>query len=185
MAEAWYPHASDYYVDVAEAGAYPVRQGDVFGAQADLTDWRGFLVLHPSCEIQTGKAKRVQVARLRAVSELADTFQQTAVTYGFTEDEGKVKVAFANTFWLPPATDSGELAEPMFADLRDVSTIPVATVLPETRVRALSHDARVHLIRRLVYFLFRWNLPLTQVRKLEASRISADAMFAGPRPSWG
>ena len=178
--DPWYPAAEDYYF--GDDADVPVRQGDVFGSDTAPQNWHGFLITHPSCEVQAQKAAHVQVARLRPVSDLADAFQQAAVTYGFSEKAGVVRIAFAHTFWLPPA--GGVLAEPMFADFRDVASLPTTSVDRPQRAAALSHDGRVSLIRRMIYHRFRWNLPLDRVRDLERARINADPAFAGPRPAW-
>ena len=52
------------------------------------------------------------------------------------------------------------------------------------RTGTLTHDARVTLIRRYLYFRFRWSLSFDQVRAMEAARIAADPAFGGPRPDW-
>ena len=185
MADPWYPPAASYFVPRGDDASFPVRQGDIFEAPeeaGDLAGWRGFMLIHPTCEV--AKAPRLQVARLRAVSELADDFQKTVVTYGYRDRHGEIEVAFAHTFWLPPAGDDGPLGEPGFVDFRDVDTVEPDRARSELRARAMSHDARVYLIRRQIYFRYRWHLTLDQVRQLEAQRIRGDTAFEGPRPSW-
>lgn len=185
MPDPWYPPADVYFVDPREADDYPVRQGDVFEApegDGALSGWKGFMLTHPTCEVR--KAPEVQIVRLRAVSELAEQFQQTLVTYGFRDRDGTIEVAYAHTFWLPPPMDSGVLSEPTFADFRDVLTVGRERVEPGLRARALSHEARLYLIRRKILFRYRWTLTIEQVRQLEADRIGRDPTFEGPRPEW-
>lgn len=186
MADAWYPRAEVYYVDTPLDSAYPVRQGDVFETPEDagsLAEWKGFMLVHPTCEIR--KAALLQVARLHAVSELPEPFQQTLLTYGYKDlGDGNVQVAYANTFWLPPASETGTLAEPMFVDFREVAMVGPERVEKALRARTMSHDARLYLIRRKILFRYRWNLPLEQIKALEAHRIGRDATFEGPRPDW-
>ena len=184
MADPWYPPASEYYVPEGEVALYPVRQGDVFPPPQDADDWAGSVVVSPSCEVQR-KGVDVQVARIRRISDLLDAFQRTAVTYGFdTRDPAIVKVAFAHTFWMPPAAETGPLSDALFADFRDVRVVPQAALDRERRVRAMTHDARVHFIRRKLYFRYRWLLSVDDVRALEAQRIAGDPDFIGPRPAW-
>ena len=185
MADPWYPRAEDYFVPEDEVALYPVRQGDIFETPLDVgVRWLGAMLVHPSCEIQSGKSRLVQVARIHAVSELVDEFQQASVTYGFAERDGDVKIAFAHTFWLPPAMKSGPFSEPMFVDFREVALAPSVAFDSADRVRAMSHEARVFLIRRKIYFRYRWNLSLADVRRTEALRIGSDLSFVGPRPGW-
>ncbi len=187
MPDPWYPLAEDYYVPESEATLYPTRQGDVFAAAPEtgpVADWIGFVVLSPSCEVQR-KNVPVQVARVHRISELRNDFQRTAVTYGFdTREPGVVRVAFAHTFWLPPAADEGPLSDALFVDFRQTATTDPGSVGRERRERTLTHDARVHFIRRKLFYRYRWMLSLEDVRSLESARISADRDFAGPRPTW-
>lgn len=185
MADPWYPPEAEYFVPEDEDDPYPVRQGDIFGAPSDTGDaWLGCMVIHPSCEIQTGKSTLVQVARIHAVSELADEFQKTSVTFGFTERDGVVQIAFANTFWLPPATESVPFSEPMYVDFREIALVTSDHFAQASRVRAMSHEARLYLIRRKIYFRYRWNLELAEIRRTEAQRIGGDPTFQGPKPTW-
>jgi hypothetical protein len=185
VADPWYPPGEIYFVDPREADDYPARQGDVFDAPEEegaLSEWKGFVLTHPTCELR--KAPEVQIARIRLVSELPDPFQQALVTFGFRDRGGTIEVAYAHTFWLPPATRDGALSEPMFAVFRDVLTVDRGRVDSDRRARALSHEARLYLIRRKILFRYRWALTLDQVRKLEADRIRRDPSFEGPRPDW-
>lgn len=185
MTDPWYPPAEEYFVPKEEDDEYPVRQGDIFGLSPDPQNpWLGCMVVHPSCEIQTGKSTLVQVARIHAVSELADDFQKVSLAFGFSERDGDVRIAFANTFWLPPAAGSGPFSEPMYVDFREISLAASKNLHQTKRVRALSHEARLYLIRRKIYFRYRWNLELADVRRTEAQRIGGDPTFRGPKPPW-
>lgn len=124
------------------------------------------------------------MADLQAEPQGAEEFDRTAVTYGFSEKDGNVRVAFANTFWLPPAEPAGEWSEPMFADFREVACVDRDHFDASKRVRAMTHEARLYLIRRKIYFRYRWNLSIDDVRRTEAERISGDPAFTGPRPDW-
>jgi hypothetical protein len=183
--DPWYPRADRYWVPRDEAGSYPVRQGDLFASPGDVPPgWLGFLVVSPSCEVQR-KNTPVQIARIHQVDELAGDFQRSAVTFGYDmRDLAVVRVAYAHTFWMPPADDDGALAEPMFADLREVAVVPPGSVARERRARAMTHDARVAFIRRAIFHRYRWLLSLADVQAREAIRISQDRDFEGPRPAW-
>ena len=98
-------------------------------------------------------------------------------------DDHRVRIAFAHTFFLAPVEDS-RLDFPMWADFRDLALAPRDQFSPEARTGTLTHDARVTLIRRYLYFRLRWSLSFAQVRDMEAARIAADPAFAGPRPAW-
>ena len=92
-------------------------------------------------------------------------------------------MAFAHTFFVAPVPGS-QLAEPMFANLREIAAAPREQFTPQRRVGALTHDARVSLIRRYLYFRFRLALSFEQVRDMEAARIRSDPAFGGPKPDW-
>lgn len=175
----------DYWVPADQAGAYPVRQGDLFGpvTVADGQAWDTALIVHPTCELAKKSVARVQVARVRGLDELGDDKQRLRVVAGIAEADGHVRVAFAHTFFVAPVPGS-RLAEPMWGDLRDIALADREQVAAARRVGALTHDARVTFIRRYLYFRFRLALGFEQVRALEAARISADPAFAGPKPQW-
>lgn len=185
--EAWYPLAEDYYA-TESLDEIPVRQGDLLapltGCQdSQGTPWLACQVVHPSCEVVTGKAKSVQVCRVRALSE-HDANAQLAIVAGETVSDGVATIAFANTFFLPPPQNSGPYAVPMFADFRQVAMVPVAEVSQTERIAALEHQTRVHFIRRSLYWRQRWLLASSVVQEYEALRISNDSAFLGPRPDW-
>ena len=110
--------------------------------------------------------------------------QQAAVVTGWEEKGGIIQVAFANTFFLPPIPESDTFAYPMFSNFRDVLVVNKDELLGATRIAAITHDCRVSLIRRMIYFRYRFNLAFGEVRDLEAARIGADPTFEGPRPAW-
>jgi hypothetical protein len=180
-----YLHHAAYWAAAAEAGEYPVRQGDLFaavqaagGAQLDAA-----LIVHPTCELGKASVANVQVARVQPLDVLPDAYQRQRVVAGISEKDGGVGIAFAHTFFVAPVEGSA-LDIPMWADFREVVLAPREQFTQDARIGALSHDARVTLIRRYLYFRLRWSLSFEQVREMEAARIAADPAFAGPRPDW-
>jgi hypothetical protein len=180
----WYVHRSAYWIPPGESAGYPVRQGDLFGP-LDIGNhrWTAAMIVHPTCELGKASVAAIQVARVRTMSALPDERQRVAVQAGFSEREGQVRVAFAHTFFVAPVAGS-QLAEPMWANLREIASVERARFTPDARLGALSHDARVTFIRRYLYFRFRHALSFEQVRDLEAARIRADPAFVGPKPAW-
>ena len=188
MIDAWYPLQENYYAE-SELARIPVRQGDLIEPGSICLDsrgrsWHGCIVVHPSCEVVTGKADRVQVCRVRRLQDHRGKYQQMIVRGETTGDDGQPRIAMSHTFFLPPARQSGSFSVPMFADLREVAMLPKAEVTSDHRVAALTHDARVHFIRRSLYWRQRWFVSLNDVRDLEAVRIGSDPNFEGPRPDW-
>lgn len=180
-----YLRHDDYWVPADQAGAYPVRHGDLFGPMtvADGQAWDAALIVHPTCELAKKSVAHVQVARVRGLDELSDDNQRLQVVAGIAEADGDVRVAFAHTFFVAPVPGSA-LAQPMWADLRDIALADREHVAAARRVGALTHDARVTFIRRYLYFRFRLAVSFEQVRALEAARISTDPAFVGPKPPW-
>lgn len=180
-----YLHHADYWVAAAEAGKYPVRQGDLFAdVQAvDGTHVDAALIVHPTCELGKASVTNVQIARVRRLDGLADRDQRQRVVAGISEKDGGVRIAFAHTFFVAPVPGTA-LEIPMWADFRDLLLAPREQFTQDARLAALSHDARVTFIRRYLYFRLRWSLSFEQVREMEAARIAADSAFAGPRPDW-
>lgn len=179
VTDAWYPRAGDYWVDAADAGEYPPRQGDLFAAvDTPYGRWDACQLIHPSCELAKSGVAEVQVIRVRKLDEITDPRQQAAVVAGFQERAGVLHVACAHTYFLAPA-DSG----PLFSNFREVALVPKQALL-ERRLRAMTHDARVTFIRRAVYFRYRVLIALDDIRRWEATRIANDPTFAGPRPAW-
>jgi hypothetical protein len=180
-----YLHHADYWVAAAEAGEYPVRQGDLFAnvQTADGARLDAALIVHPTCELGKASVTNVQVARVQRLDALPDESQRRRVVAGIWEKDGGVRIAFAHTFFVAPV-EGGALDIPMWADFRELVPAPREQFAQEARIGALTHDARVTFIRRYLYFRLRWWLSFEQVRAMEAARIGADPAFAGPRPDW-
>ena len=186
--DAWYPPAESYYSE-DDPDVVPIRQGDIlrpksiYDGSMDKT-WLGCLVIHPSCEIITQKARKIQVCRIRLLQEHGKN-QQASIAAGETTDEdGNTRVAMAHTFFLPPVSEDHRFDHPMFADLRDTVLVDKTEITTDRRIAIMTHDARVYFIRRYVYWRQRWMLPIQDVLELEKERIGRDANFSGPRPVW-
>jgi hypothetical protein len=180
-----YLHHGHYWVAAAEAGEYPVRQGDLF---ANVQTARGghfdaALIVHPTCELGKASVTTVQVARVQPLDALPDEIQRQRVVAGIAEKDGGVRIAFAHTFFVAPVEGS-RLEFPMWADFREIALAPREQFSQDARTGTLTHDARVTPIRRYLYFRLRWSLTFEQVRDMEAARIAAAPAFAGPRPDW-
>lgn len=180
-----YLHHADYWVAAVEAGEYPVRQGDLFAdvQTADGAHLDAALIVHPTCELGKASVRNVQVARVQPLDALPDQNQRQRVVAGISEKDGGLQIAFAHTFFVAPVEGSA-LDFPMWADFRELVLAPREQFIPDARIGALTHDARVTFIRRYLYFRLRWSLSFEQVRDMEAARIGADPAFAGPRPDW-
>lgn len=180
-----YLHHADYWVAAAEAGEYPVRQGDLFTnvQTADGAHLDAALIVHPTCELSRASVMNVQVTRVHPLSVLPDENQRRRVVAGLSEKDGGVRIAFAHTFFVAPVEGSA-LGIPMWADFRELVLAPREQFTQDVRIGALTHDARVTFIRRYLYFRLRWSLSFEQVRDTEGARIAADPSFAGPRPDW-
>ena len=182
MSDAWYLDASEYYLSEGERDEYPLRQGDVLrGTTMGGERWLAAQVIHPTCELPKAAVKEVQVVRVRSLAEVSDDFHRALVVAGYREVDGERRVAVANTFLLPPWTDGGQ---PCFANFRELETVPRSAATVAKRVAAMTHECRVTLIRRYLYFRFRLAFRLEDVRSWEATRIGNDPAFEGPRPSW-
>jgi hypothetical protein len=191
ISDNWYPLAADYWVPPDQEDSYPIRYGDLFRAPpldvcrtAKGKPWSAVLVLQPSCEL-TAKAAddtQVLVARVNEVSDISAP-QRPAVRVGWSEREGQVAVAHANAFWMPPHPAQGDDTD-WYADFRRLQPVPLADLRHVGRLSAMTHDARVYLIRREIYFKCRWITPLGQIFDLERGRILNDSQFIGPRPAW-
>lgn len=191
MTDAWYPPAGGYWVPAGEAGDYPLRYGDVV-ATPDLDVcrtgkghlWSHLLVLHPSCELGAKAAAdtEVVVARVNKVTDMGAQ-QRAQLRVGFAERDGELVVAHANTFWMPPLTGQDDDTD-WYADFRRPQRVPLDALRSAGREAAMTHDTRVYLIRRELYFRYRWLTPVEDIRQLEATRIGGDPDFVGPRPEW-
>lgn len=178
----WYLDADRYWVASDAAAAYPLRQGDlVAGFQSGPAEWLAAQIVHPSCELGKRSVAKVQVARVRPLSDLADHFSRELVMAGFREAGGHRKVAVAHTFFLTPWSADGE---PCFVNFREMRSIERASVSLDSRVATMTHDCRVAWIRRWIYFRLRLTVTPEQVQAMEAERIAGDPSFEGPRPDW-
>jgi hypothetical protein len=181
-AGAWYLPAEEYWVPPGRVADHPHRQGDLFGAiEVAGEEWEAALLVHPTCELAKASVRELQVVRARRLSAIADAGQRAQVVAGFVERDQTVRVAFAHTFFLAPVPGENE---PLFASFREIALCPKERLLAAGRRGTMTHDARVTLIRRELYFRYRLNLAFDEVRELEARRIAADPAFAGPRPPW-
>jgi len=108
----------------------------------------------------------VRVFWLREVSKP----QGAEVMTGYVEVDGHLRVARAHQVYLAAVPGHEKLGERMFADLRRSVRIPVEHLQAAGRVGAMSHDARVAVLRRDAYFRYRWPLSLDDVLNLERFR---------------
>lgn len=178
MSDAWYLAADEYYVAPGEDELYPPRQGDVFASPGD-DGWLACQLVHPTCEIAKESVREVQVIRVHALDELPSG-QRARVVAGWEEKDGAIRIAFANTFFLPPVS-ALDPKRPLFANFREIKVIDKAALLAD-RVAAMTHEARVTFLRRHMYFQYRLAFSHQDVLAWEASRIAADPAFVGPRP---
>jgi len=195
--DAWYPSPGEYWVTPPADEERPFRYGDLFAAPAQSATghhlatpsgqpWHGVMVLSPSCEI-ISKAKddtAVEVARVVPLTA-QDAKNAAAIVVGWQEKEGRVTVAFASTVFLAGVPHTPTHAEGMFADLKQTTRVTMADLRAAGRIAALDYDARVAVIRREIYYRYRWLVPMQQVRDNEAVRIKNDPFFTEPRPPWG
>ena len=186
--DAWYPPHSSYY-DSGYSDQIPVRQGDILNLGLDCDNaeqegWLGCIVIHPSCEIITRKASKIQVCRVRQLQEHDESMQENISAGESTDSNLNVRVAMAHTFFLAPVIGNIEFSEPMFADFRALALVDKNEVTKDRRVAIMTHNARVYFIRRYLYWRQRWKIPIDKVLALEKVRISRDTDFEGPRPVW-
>lgn len=182
MSDAWYLDAGDYYVTPGRMSEYPLRQGDLIaGPKIEDERWRAAQIVHPTCELTKNTVKAVQLVRVRPLADLDDDFLRSLVVAGYSERDGERRVAVAHTFFLPPWQAGGE---PYFANFREIVALPRDRLGLSNRLAAITHDCRVTLIRRWLYFRFRLAFRFDQVQAWEATRISSDPSFAGPKPDW-
>jgi hypothetical protein len=180
--DPWYPPASEYYVSSAETQLYPPRQGDLFGPIEVNGKTHAMLQLvHPTCEIGKPAVEQVQVCATHSLVDLPNNNERSWVVAGMRERDGRFLVAQAHTFYLP-STESE--AAGRYSNFRQMLLVDRDAIDESTRLAAITHDCRVHFIRRWLYFRFRIPLSVAQVRELEAERIRGDVNFVGPRPAW-
>lgn len=188
---AWYPKADSYWVDPGQADEYPFRYGDVFSTPdhpgcvtSKGQRWSHVIILHPSCEINAKLADdtAVLVARVNRVESLSKR-QHAVVRVGWREENLVTKVAHGNTFWLPPLPSQEDDID-WYADFRRLVSVNLKSLVESGREACMTHDARAYLIRREVYFKYRWNMTIDDAREFERQRIAGDPNFVGPKPSW-
>lgn len=129
------------------------------------------MVLAPSCEVIT-KTKDTTAVEVARVSPLGaqDPKAAAAITAGWQEKEGRVTVAFASTVFLAGVPHVPTHVDGMFADLKQSTRVRMADLREAGRIAALGHDARVAVIRREVYYRYRWLVPIGQVRANEVQQ---------------
>ena len=186
--DSWYPRDDGYYVS-ENVEQTPIRQGDILALgsackNAEGEEWLGCILIHPSCEVSTGKTSKIQVVRIRQLQEHKEGMQEYIVAGESTDSNGNIRVAMAHTFFLAPVEDSIGFSSPMFADFRDLTLVEKDMVTRDRRIAVMSHDARVYFIRRYLYWRQRWKVHIETVLNLERLRISEDPNFQGPRPAW-
>jgi len=142
--------------------------------------WRKVLILHPSCELGAKAAAdtEVLVARATPVSAIGKS-QRPAVRMGWAERDGKLLVAHANTLWLPPLPGQATSTPDWYVDFRRLASVSLRDLRAGGREAAMTHDARVHLIRREIYFKYRWLVDVAEVQGNEADRIGSDPTLKG------
>lgn len=200
IADAWYPQAHHYWVPAGEAqepGVWPHRYGDLFHAPA--TDsygtplagtqgkpWDAVMVYSPSCEL-VSKAKptdTVEVVRVLRLDSQTDQRAASAIITGWQEKDSRITVAYAHTVFLAAVSGHATHDHPMFAHLKSTARVTLANLRAAGRIAALGHDARVAVIRRDLYYRYRWLVPMADVKAAETDRIANDPHFTPPRPGW-
>jgi hypothetical protein len=184
-----YPGDDDFWVPADQAQGYPLRYGDLFNppdlqAVRDSKGrlWKALMALHPSCEMDAkGAPKGVQVVRVCTLSSVSAS-QRDEIRVGYSEREFGVAPARVNMVYLAPSP--GEGTGELYADLRQTARLSLEELGTAGRIAAMTHEARLALLRRDMLFRYRWDLPVSEVQRLEAARISADNTFKGPRPDW-
>lgn len=197
ISEAWYPHHDHYWVAPPEDGQRPFRYGDLFAPTAHSASgqllttpsgqlWHAVMVLSPSCEV-ISKARNDTAIEVARVMPLAgqDPNVAGAITAGWQLKDLRPTVAFAHTVFLAGVAHTPSHAGAMFANLKETARIRMADLRAAGRLGALDHDARVAVIRRQIYYRYRWLVTMDDVRALEGDRISNDPDFTEPRPPWG
>jgi len=188
-----YPGDSSFWVDAASADQYPLRYGDVFRTPAgqSLTDskgrpWVAVMSLHPSCELgRKASPVGVQVVRVFRLGNVSQG-QREEVRVGYVERYGETRIARVNMVYLAPVPGAKleKLDVEMYADLRQTARVPLDELKVAGRVAAMTHEARVALLARDLYFRYRWPVEVASVFELERGRINSDQDFLGPKPKW-
>ena len=191
--EGTYPFDEGFWFDNRKSTEVPWRFGDLL-AVPPLTEaardskgrpWLALMVGHPACDLGAkGAPKGVQVFRVHPLKAVSRQ-QRSEIIVGYTLDlQGQMRVARLNLVYLAPVPGSPTHDQPMFADLREPIRIPLPDLEAAGRLAAMTHEARVAVLRRDALFRYRWNLSLDQVFALERTRIAGDQAFEGPKPDW-
>jgi hypothetical protein len=125
----------------------------------------------------------IQVARVKELLS-APPDAQAQVAAGWKEGVSGAQVAFASFAYLAPVFFSASHNTPMFVDYRETVWVKYSELKAAGRIAALDHDGRVALIRREIYYKYRWLMPVFQVQNAEFSRINEDPNYEGPKPDW-
>lgn len=125
----------------------------------------------------------VHVARVKGLLS-APSDAQAQVAAGWKEGTNGLQVAFASFAYLAPVLFSISHNTPMFVDYRETVWVKYSDLKTAGRIAALDDDGRVALIRREIYYKYRWLIPMSQVRNAEYSRINDDPNYEGPKPDW-
>lgn len=198
VSDAWYPAPADYWVpDADQEGVWPHRFGDLFHTPAtdaqgrplatkDGTAWHAVMAYSPSCELVTKATDTdtVEVVRVLRLDSQSDAHAAASIVAGWQEKGGRTTVAYAHTVFLAPVPGHPTHDQPMFAHLKTTARVTVSDLRAAGRIAALTHDARVAVIRRDLYYRYRWLVPMDDVRAAEADRIANDPFFTPPRPDW-
>lgn len=194
--DPWYPER--FWVEDTQQDQYPFRYGDLFHApRTDVNGrelmstgskrlpWLAVLVVSPSCDLvsKANDQSSITVVRVKDLSRSSGP-QQAMIAAGWKHTDRGAAVAYASFAYLAPVWEVPGFERAMYADYRDVAVVRYGDLESVGRVAALDHDARVALIRREIYYRYRWLVPLSVVRDAEAVRITSDDAFIGPRPSW-
>lgn len=197
--DAWYPAPAGYWVPAEEADrpdVWPHRFGDLFRAPpsdangtplttSDGRPWDAVMVYSPSCEViskakQSDSVEVVRVVRL----DTQDPKAAAAIIAGWQERQGRIGVAYAHTVFLAAVAGHPTHDYPMFAHLKSTVRVTLGDLRAAGRIAALTHDARIAVIRRDLYYRYRWLVPIEVVKAAEIDRISNDPHFTPPRPGW-
>jgi hypothetical protein len=198
ISDNWYPAPEQYWVPANEEEMYPFRYGDLFFAPSTGTSgrplvrasdgkpWHAVLALSPSCEMGA-KAKpssAIEIARVIPLEAQPQDSQASIIT-GWQERDGRVAIAYAHTVFLAGVPWSTDHQDAMFANLRETVRVSMEHLSSAGRIAAMTHDCRVAIIRRELYYRYRWLVSRDDVQTNETNRISNDPDFIGPRPPWG
>lgn len=191
--EGTYPLDEHFWAPPGDAETLPWRYGDLIAvpdSNAQARDskgrpWLALMVGHPACDLGAkGAPKGVQAFRVHPISSVSRPQRQEIIA-GYTLDAaGQLRVARLNLAYLAPVPSAPKHGQAMFADLRETIRVPLADLQEAGRLAAMTHEARVALLRRDALFRYRWNLSLGQVFAFERERIGGDQHFGSAKPVW-